>query len=108
MRFKVYNLSVPELEFLIDNCISSAPDAELARLAHARKTDMEIAQELAVSSETVTRQKRRILRQIFGFLEEANDMTTIYIDGKPVKKEDIENYEIKLESVKRAIKNKLT
>ena len=35
-------------------------------------------------------------------------MTTIFVDGKPVKKEDIENYEIKLESVKKAIKNKLT
>ena len=108
MRFKIYNLSAPEVQLLIDNCISDPADVELTLLAHKRMSDAEIATTVSASLEKVTRQKRRILKKIFCFLEESNEMTTIFIDGKPVKKVDIENYEIKLESDKKAIKNKLT
>jgi hypothetical protein len=42
------------------------------------------------------------------FVKELESVTVIYINGKPVSKNEIGNYEINIESVKRILAEKLT
>lgn len=110
MRLGKYlsGLTKPELDFLIDNCNFSKDECILITKASAGKSDMEIADSLSVSTSTITKRKRVIYEKIKRFLEGMEDMTTIYVNGKRVTREELSRMEIKIEAVKRMIAEKLT
>lgn len=108
MRYHFEKLNKPELDFLIDNCIFKNEDGILLKMASAGKSDLEIADSLSVSTSTITKRKRVIYEKIKRFLEGMEDMTTIYVNGKRVTKEELSRMDIKIEAVKRMIAEKLT
>lgn len=110
MRLGKYlsGLTKPELDFLIDNCNFSKDDGILITMASSGRSDIEIAECLLVSTSTITKRKRVIYEKIIRFLEGMEDMTTIYVNGKRVTKEELSKMDIKIEAVKRMIAGKLT
>ena len=74
----------------------------------AGKSDIEVSDRLSLCSSTITKKKKVIYKKIIKFLEDMKDMTTIYVNGKRVTKEDLNKMEIRIESVKRIILEKLT
>lgn len=108
MRSKIERLSKPELEFLIDNCNFSNEECILLRMANIGYNEIQIADRLSISLSSVTKKKKRAINKIKDFLEVIEEVTTIYVNGKRVTKDELKNYEIKIESVKRIIEEKLT
>lgn len=108
MQTKFHRLSKPELEFLKDNCNFSEDEIILFNMACKRCSDIQIAGRLNVCTSTVTKRKREILGKINVFLEEMEDMVTVYINGKPVTKEEMRNYKLQIKQTGDAIKGKLT
>lgn len=108
MRSKFERLSKPELDFLLDNCNFSEEEQELLRFANIGYSEIQIAEKLSLSTSSVTKKKRQIVCKIKSFLEVASEMTTIYVDGKRVTKEELKNYEIQIDSVKKMLSEKLT
>lgn len=107
MRSKFNRLYKPELDFLLDNCNFSEDESILLNMASAGKSDIQMAEKLSVSASTITKRKKAVYKKIIGFLEEMEDMTTIYVNGKRVTKEDLSKIEIKTKSIKRIISEKL-
>lgn len=108
MRTRFYRLCRGELDFLIENCNFSEEDCIIIELAAKQKTDIEISQKLNISTSTVTKRKRKIMQKIQEFLKGVDSMTIVYVNGKRVKKEDLENIEIHSEDVKKILSDKLT
>jgi hypothetical protein len=108
MQTKFHRLSKPELEFLKDNCNLTEDESALLDMASKRCSDIQIADRLGICTSTVTKRKKVLLNKINGFLEVMEEVTTIYINGKRVTKDEIKNYEIQLESVKKILSDKLT
>lgn len=108
MRSNFKRLCKPEIDFLIDNCNFSSEECILLKMASVGKSDIEIAESMSVSTSTITKRKKVIYEKILNFLEGMEDMTTIYVNGKRVTKEDLSKMEIKIDSIKRIISDKLT
>lgn len=108
MRSNFHRLCKPEIDFLIDNCNFSNADCILLKMAGAGKSNIEIADSLSISSSTVIKRKKVIAQKISDFIKEMDNMTTIYVNGKRVTKEELEKMEIKIESIKRILTEKLT
>lgn len=108
MRSRFERLSKPELDFLIDNCNFSEEECILLKLAAKGGSEIQIAEKLSVSTSSVTKKKKQILCKIKSFLEVIEEVTTIYVNGKRVTKEELKNYEIQIESVKKILSDKLT
>lgn len=108
MKSKFERLSKPELEFLIDNCNFSDEECILLRMANTGNNEIQIADKLNISVSSVAKKKRKIMVKIKSFLEVIEEVTTIYINGKRVTKDELKNYEIRIESVKKILAEKLT
>lgn len=108
MRTRLKCLSRPEIDFLKDNCNFSAEETTLIDLAVRDNSDTQIADKLGVSLSSVTKIKRRIRNKIFDFLEVSVLLTTIYVNGERLTKDELKNCEIQIEAVKRIIAEKLT
>lgn len=108
MRSKFENLSRPEIDFLIDNCNFSKEEESIIKMANIGIGEVQIADKLNVSVSSVAKKKAIIAIKIVGFLEAIDNLTTIYVNGKRVDKEDLRKIEIDIESVKQMIANKLT
>lgn len=108
MRSKFERLSKPELDFLLDNCNFSEEECTLLRFANIGYSEVQIAEKLNVSTSSVTKKKKQIVCKIKSFLEVAEKMTTIYVDGKRVTREELGKYEIQIETVKKILSEKLT
>lgn len=108
MASRFTKLSKPELEFLIENCNFSKEETSILNMASAGDSEVQIAEKISASASGVTKKKRRILLKIIGFLEVLDGMTTIYVNGERVTKENLKNYEIKIEQVKKILSEKLT
>lgn len=108
MRSKFERLSKPELEFLIDNCNFSKDEIIILNMASTGESEIQIADKMNISLSSVTKKKKKTLYKIFDFLEGIEQMTTIYVNGKRVTKDELKNYEIKIDSVKKILTEKLT
>lgn len=108
MQTNFKRLTKPELDFLKDNCNFSDDEKTVLEMAVVNKSDLQIAEKLKVSTATVTKIKKQIKSKMLDFLEVSRFMTTIYVNGERVTKEDLKNYEIQIEAVKRMIAEKLT
>ena len=108
MRYHFEKLTRPELDFLTDNCNFSEDDRILLNMCSIGRSDLEIAERLSVSPSTITKRKKVIYGKIIRFLEVMGDMTTIYVNGKRVTKEELSKMEINVKAVKRIISEKLT
>ena len=108
MRSNFSRLSKPEVDFLLDNCNFSDDESILLRMASAGCSDIQISEKLNISASAVTKKKRKISMKIGEFLEVSGYMTTIYVNGKRVTKEELEKNEINLETVKKMLSEKLT
>lgn len=108
MRSKFERLSKPELDFLIDNCNFSEEEVILLKMANVGDSEVKIAEKLNISVPAVTKKKKRIISKINDFLEVIGEVTTIYVNGERVTKEKLKNYEIKIDSVKKILLDKLT
>lgn len=108
MRSKFERLSKPELDFLIDNCNFTEEECRLLRMANVGYSEIQIAEKLSVSTSSVTKKKKQIVCKVKCFLEVIGEVTTIYVDGKRVTKEELQKYEIQIESVKKILEEKLT
>lgn len=108
MRSKFERLSKPEIDFLIDNCNFSTEEEILIKMANIGSGDVEIATKLNISISSVTKKKKKIENKIFAFMEVSTKLTTIYVDGKRVTKEELKRYEIDVESILSIISKKLT
>lgn len=108
MRSKFERLSKPEIDFLIDNCNFSEEECILLKMANAGYSEIQIAEKMNVSISGISKKKQRIDCKIKSFLEVAVEMTTIYVNGKRVTKEELKKCEIKIENVKKVILEKLT
>lgn len=108
MKSKFERLSKPELDFLIDNCNFSEEEQKIIKMASYGCSEIQIADNLNISVSGVSKKKKRIARKINDFLEVVEEMTTIYVNGKRVTKDELKNYEIKIESVKKILTDKLT
>lgn len=108
MRSKFERLSKPELEFLIDNCNFSKDEIIILNMASAGENEIQIAGKMNISLSSVSKKKNKILVKIFDFLEVIEEVTTIYVNGKRVTKDELKNYEIHIESVKKMLLDKLT
>lgn len=108
MRSNFNRLSRPEVDFLLDNCNFSNDEIILLKMASIGCSDIQISEKLNISASAVTKKKRKILRKIGEFLEVSGYMTTIYVNGKRVTKEELEKNEIKVEAVKEMLSEKLT
>lgn len=108
MKSKFERLSRPELDFLIDNCNFTEEEQKLLKMANAGRSEIQIADEMSLSVSGVSKKKRRILVKIIDFLEAIEAVTTIYINGKRVAKDELRNHEIHIESVKKILTEKLT
>lgn len=104
MRSKFERLSKPELDFLIDNCNFSEEEITLLRMANIGDSEIKIAEKLNM----VTKKKKRIMSKINDFLEVIVEVTTIYVNGKRVTKDELKNHEIQIENVKKILEDKLT
>lgn len=108
MQTHLKRLNKPELDFLKDNCIFSEEEIKILELSIAEKSDQQIADKLSMSKSTVIKKKKTIKNKIIDFLEVSKLVTTIYINGNRVTKEEIKDYEIQIEAVKQIIADKLT
>jgi predicted transcriptional regulator len=108
MQTYFYRLSKPEIEFLEENCNLTEDEDTLLKMASRRCSDVQIADRLGVSLSTVTKRKKKISVKIINFVEGLTLITTIYINGKRVTKDEIKNYEIEIEKVKEILSEKLT
>lgn len=108
MRSRFERLSKPELEFLIDNCNFSKDEIIILNMANTGESEIQIADKMNISLSSVTKKKSKILIKIFDFLEVIEEVTTIYVNGKRVTKDELKNYEIHIESVKKILTDKLT
>lgn len=108
MRSKFERLSKPELDFLIDNCNFSKDEIMILNMASTGESEIQIADKMNISLSSVTKRKKKLLCKIFDFLEAIEQMTTIYVNGKRVTKDELRNYEIKIDSVKKILTDKLT
>ena len=108
MQTHLKRLNKPELDFLKDNCIFSEEEIRILELSIAEKSDQQIADKLSMSKSTVIKKKKTIKNKIIDFLEVSKLVTTIYINGNRVTKEEIKDYEIQIEAVKQSIADKLT
>lgn len=108
MRSKFERLSKPELDFLIDNCNFSKDEIIILNMASTGESEIQIADKMNISLSSVTKRKKKLLCKIFDFLEAIEQMTTIYVNGKRVTKDELRNYEIKIDSVKKMLTDKLT
>uniref|UniRef100_A0AAU8B7J9 HTH luxR-type domain-containing protein n=1 Tax=Dulem virus 39 TaxID=3145757 RepID=A0AAU8B7J9_9CAUD len=107
MRSNFNKLSRPEVDFLIDNCNFTDDEMLLLKMASGGYSDIQISEKLSVTTSMITKRKRAIKEKIINFLGVLEYMTTIYIGGKRVTKEELAKTEIKLESVKRILSDKL-
>lgn len=108
MKSRFERFSKPELELLIENCNFSEEEEILLKMANVGVSEIQIADKLSVSLSCVTKKKKKIAEKITNFLEGTSYMTTIYVNGKLVTKEELKNYEIKIEHVKNMLAEKLT
>lgn len=108
MKSRYERLSKPELDFLIDNCNFSKDEAVILHMASTGESEIQIADKMNISPSSVAKRKARILTKIFNFLEVSGEMTTIYVNGKRVAKDELKNHEIKIDNVKRILSEKLT
>lgn len=108
MRSKFERLSKPELDILIDNCNFSEEECTLIKMANTGCNEIQIADKLNISVSSVSKKKTRILGKILDFLEVIEEVTTIYVNGKRVTKDELKNYEINIESAKKILTDKLT
>lgn len=108
MRSRFERLSKPELDFLIDNCNFSEEEHILLKMTNIGCSEVQIAERLSISTSTVTKKKKKIILKIRDFLEVVGEMTTIYVNGKRVTKDELKNYEIQIENVKKILADKLT
>lgn len=107
MRSKFERLSKPEIDFLIDNCNFSTEEEILIKMANIGSGDVEIATKLNISTSSVTKKKKKIENKIFAFMEVSTKLTTIYVDGKRIAKDELEKSEIDIESILNIISKKL-
>lgn len=108
MRTKFERLSKPELDFFTDNCNFSYEERIILSMACIGNSEIQIAEKVNLSVSSVTKKKKAILTKMFDFLEDLEEVTTIYVNGKRVTKEELKDYEIQIESVKRILAEKLT
>ncbi len=108
MRSKFERLSKPELDFFTDNCNFSKEENIILNMACTGNSEIQIAEKVNLSVSSVTKKKRRILLKMMEFLEGLEEVTTIYVNGKRVTKEELKNYEIQIENVKKILSEKLT
>lgn len=108
MKSKFERLSKPELEFLIDNCNFSKDEIIILNMASTGENEIQIADKMNISLSSVSKKKNKILVKIFDFLEVIEEVATIYVNGKRVTKDELKNYEIKIDSVKKILADKLT
>jgi hypothetical protein len=107
MRTYFHRLSKSQLDFILENCNISEDESILLNMASSRCSDIQIAEKLNVSTSCVTKRKSKMMSKILDFLEDDN-MVTVYINGKPVTKEEMKEYGIQIDSVKKTIVGKLT
>lgn len=108
MKSKLERFSKPELEFFIDNCNFSKDEIIILNMASTGFSEIKIAREMNFSESSVTKKKRHIIDKMNDFVEELENMTTIYVNGKRVTKDELRKYEIKIENVKKILSEKLT
>ena len=108
MRSAFERLSRPEIDFLLDNCNFSQEEEIIVKMANIGNSEIQIAEKLSLSVSSVAKKKRKILNKIFNFLEVLEEVTTIYVNGKRVTKDELKDYEIQIESVKKILADKLT
>ncbi len=108
MRTRFYNLCKGEIDFLIENCNFTDDECIIIEMASKRKSDLEIAERLSVSTSLVTKRKKKMMQKILEFLKGDACMTTIYVNGQRVDKKDLDKMEIHIESVKKILSEKLT
>lgn len=108
MRSRLERLSRPELGFLIDNCNFSKDEIIILNMTSVGENEIQIADKLNLSLSSITKKKKKISEKIIKFVEDMEELTTIYVNGKRVTKNELKNYEIKIESVKRILADKLT
>ena len=107
MRSRFENLSKPELDFLIDNCNFSEDEIIIITMANTGYSEIQTAERLHISVSSVNKKKRQIMLKINNLMEVIDQVTTIYIKGERVTKEEMKNYEIQIESVKKILSDKL-
>lgn len=108
MKSTLRRLSKSELDFLIDNCNFSKDEIIILNMASVGESEIQIADKMNISLSSVTKKKNKILVKIFDFLEVIEEVTTIYVNGKRVTKDELKKYEIHIESVKKILVDKLT
>ena len=108
MRTRFYNLCKGEIDFLNENCNFTDDERILIEMASKRKSDIEIADRLSISTSLVTKRKKKIMDKILEFLKGDVCLKTIYVNGQRVDKKDLEKMEIHIESVKKILSEKLT
>lgn len=108
MKSVLCRLNRSELEFLIDNCNFSEDEIIIFRMTSKEMNELQIADKMNTSESTVTKKKKKILVKILEFVEEMEEVTTIYVNGKRVTKDELKNYEIRIENVKKILAEKLT
>jgi hypothetical protein len=108
MQTNIHRLSKPELEFLKDNCNFTDDESILFTMASKRCSDVQIADKLGVSTSTVTKRKKALLSKINSFLKGIDSVVNVYIDGKPVTKEEMREYKVQIREAGNAIVAKLT
>jgi hypothetical protein len=105
---KLYRLSRPELDFLKENCNFSEEESILFDMTSKRCSDIQIADKLGVSTSTVTKRKCVLCAKIKDFIREMDTLTTVYINGKKVSKEEMQDYEVHIDQAKKIMVGKLT
>lgn len=108
MKSKFERLSKPEIDFLIDNCNFSTEEEILIKMANIGSGDVEIATKLNISISSVTKKKKKIENKIVAFMDISTKLTTIYVNGKRVTKDELKKSKIDIESILNIISNKLT
>lgn len=108
MRSKFERLSKSELEFLIENCNFSDDEIIILNMASIGDSEVQIAGKMNLSVSSIAKRKKRLLGKILIFLEEIESVTTIYVNGKRVTKDELQKYEIQIQRVKKILADKLT
>lgn len=108
MRSRFERLSKPELDFLKENCNFSKDEIIILHMASVGESEIQIADKLNISVSSVAKKKRKLADKINEFMGAIESVTTIYVNGKRVTKDELKNYEIKIENVKKIILEKLT
>lgn len=108
MKSILQRFSKPELDFFTENCMFTDEEVLLLNMVAREKSETEIAVKMNISESSVTKKKRRIFQKMVKFVEELEEMTTLYVNGKRVTKDELKNYEIKIDRVKKMLADKLT